>query len=204
MEQCSICLNNIDEDHVVKKLSCGHKFHYRCYMNIVHHGKNYFVKCPLCRIINTNLEKPFTDPERNLKLLCARKVGKVRCICNVKKGTVCKKKASLFNYGMCHIHNNEILKKELYPLMEKFMNFVFCQKYNFLSRLYTIDIGKKIIIKYLDKDSELQDILNFWFRYLTEKNLKFINNYHDLYDYYELEKPPENWINYCSNRYTIV
>ena len=204
MTDCSVCLSKIDEDHIVKTLSCGHKFHYRCFMNIVHHNKNYFINCPLCRSTNKNITKPFNDSEKNLKLICARKVGKVRCICKTKNGTVCKHKASLFNYGMCHIHNKNILKKEYYQLMEKYIDFVFCQRYNFISRLYTIDIGKKLIIKYADENTELQDILLYWFRYLNEKNIKIIENYEIIYDYFSLEKPHKRWIDYCSKKYMIV
>ena len=31
METCSICLEEIKEGHIVKKLSCGHNYHYCCY-----------------------------------------------------------------------------------------------------------------------------------------------------------------------------
>ena len=204
MSECSVCLQNIDGDHVIKTLSCGHKFHYRCFMNIVHHDKNYFINCPLCRQMNKDISKPFTNPEKNLRLLCSRKVGKVRCICTTKSGRVCKKKASLFNYGMCHIHNKNVLKKEYYHLMEKYTDFVLCQRYNFLSRLYTFDIGKKLIIKFANKDTELQDILVYWFRYFTEKNINFINNYNDIYEYYDLEKPLKGWIGHCSKKHIII
>ena len=72
--------------------------------------------------------------------------------------------------------------------MEKYTDFVLCQRYNFLSRLYTFDIGKKLIIKFANKDTEIQDILVYWFRYFTDKNINFINNYNDIYEYYDLEK----------------
>ena len=77
-----------EDDHVEKTLSCGHKFHYRCFMNIIHRSKNIFIECPLCRRVNDDISKPFTDPEKNLHLICARKVGKVRCICKTKNGTI--------------------------------------------------------------------------------------------------------------------
>ena len=204
MNECSVCLNEIEEDHIVKTLSCGHNFHYRCFMNIVHHNKNYFIECPLCRRKNEDISKPFTNPERNLRLICARKVGKVRCICKTKKGTVCKHKASLFNYGMCHVHNKNILKKEYYPLMEKYIDFVLCQRYTFANRLFSIDIGKKLIIKYCNKDSELQDILYYWLKYISIKNINYVSDYNDVYDFYELEKPPKGWMKYCIQRYQIV
>ena len=30
---CSICLEDIDKYHI-KELSCGHKIHYKCFLNI--------------------------------------------------------------------------------------------------------------------------------------------------------------------------
>ena len=204
MNECSICLNEIEDDHVEKTLSCGHKFHYRCFMNIIHRSKNIFIECPLCRRVNDDISKPFTDPERNLHLICARKVGKVRCICKTKNDTICKRKSKLFNYGMCHQHHKNVLKKEHYPLMEKYIDFILCQRYNFTTRLYSIDIGKKIILKYCNKDSELQDILFYWFKYLSIRKITFISDYNDMYEFYNLEKPPKNWLKYCIKRHQIV
>ncbi len=204
MTECSVCLQEIEEDHVKKVLSCGHEFHYRCYLQIVYHSKNYFINCPLCRRVNEDITKPFQNPEKNLKLLCARKVGKVRCICKTQKGTVCKRKAHLFNYGMCHQHNKEYLKTEYYGLMDKLLDFILCQRYNFKSRLYSLDIGKKLIIKYADEKTEVSDILFYWLKYLSVKNISFITNHHEMYEYYDLEKPPNGWIDYCCSRYVIV
>jgi hypothetical protein len=204
MNDCSICLTEIEDDHVEKTLSCGHKFHYRCFMNIVHHSKNIFIECPLCRRVNDDISKPFTDPEKNLRLICARKVGKVRCLCKTKKGTICKRKSRLFNYGMCHQHSPNVLKKKHYPLMEKYIDFILCQRYNFTTRLYSIDIGKKILLKFCDKKTEIQDILFYWFKYLSIRNIRFISDYNDIYDFYDLEKPPKNWLKYCIERHNIV
>lgn len=204
MDVCSICLNEIEDDHIEKKLTCGHTFHYRCFMNIIHHSKNIFIECPLCRIKNEDISKPFNDPERNLRLICARKVGKVRCICKTKNGTICKRKSKLFNYGMCHQHNPNVLKKIHYPLMEKYIDFILCQRYTFVNRLFTIDIGKKLILKYCDKDSGLQDILYFWLKYISLKNVNYIEDYNDVYDFYDLEKPSKGWSEYCIQRHQIV
>ena len=204
MTDCSVCLQDIEEDHVKKVLSCGHEFHYRCYLNIVFHSKNHFINCPLCRGVNEDTTKPFQNPEKNLKILCARKVGKVRCVCRTKNGTICKRKSRLFNYGMCHQHNNDYLKAEYYELMDKFLDFILCQRYSFKSRLFTLDIGKKLIIKYADEKTEVQDILFYWLKYLSIKNISFIKNHHEMYEYYELEKPSSGWINYCCSRYVIV
>ena len=54
---CIICFDDINSEEIIKKLSCGHKFHNKCisqWINI----KNY---CPYCRnvvaITGTRLEK---------------------------------------------------------------------------------------------------------------------------------------------------
>lgn len=204
MDECTICLQTIDDNHIKKVLTCGHIFHYRCFINLVYRNKNYFVECPLCRRVNEDITKPFTDPERNIRLLCARKVGKVRCICKTKKGTVCKRKARLLNYGMCYQHNPNVLKKELYPLMDKYTHFILCQRYTFLSRLYSFDIGKKLIIKHGNENTTVEDILIFWLKYISIRNTKYVLDYNDVYEYYDLEKPCSSWMNYCVKRHVIV
>ena len=73
--------------------------------------------------------------------------------------------------------------------MERYMYFILCQRYNFLSRLYSIDIGKKLIIKYADKSTSIEDILTLWLRYISIKNGRNVTNYYDVYDFYNLEKP---------------
>ena len=62
----------------------------------------------------------------------------------------------------------------------------------------------KLIIKYADEKTEVSDILFYWLKYLSIKNISFITNHHEMYEYYELEKPPNGWIDYCCTRYVIV
>ena len=204
MDDCPLCLEPIETDHVKKTLSCGHRLHFRCFIQIVYRQVNMFISCPICRMVNEDTSKPYTDPEKNLRILCSRKVGKVRCICKTKKGTVCKRKGVLFNYGMCTQHHPNVLKKEYYPLMEKYIYFILCQRYNFLSRLYSIDIGKKLIIKYANKDTSIEDILVYWLKYITMQDEKYIKDYSKVYEYYDLEKPDKSWINYCSKNYNLL
>ena len=201
---CSICLNPLEKDHVKKKLTCGHEFHFRCFLSIVYREKNVFIQCPLCRQFNEDTSKPFNDPEKNLRILCSRKVGKVRCICRTKQGTVCKRKAKLLNYGMCYQHNSIFLKNELYPLMEKYIYFILCQRYTFISRLYAIDIGKQLIIKHSKEATNIEDILTLWLKYISIKGTKGIQDYEDIYEYYELIKPPKEWIEYCEKKCLII
>ena len=105
---------------------------------------------------------------------------------------------------MCTQHNPNVLKEEFYPLMERYLYFILCQRYNFISRLYSIDIGKKLIIKYANKDTSIEDILIYWLKYISIGNKKHIKDYNKVYEYYDLEKPNQNWIEYCSKNYMII
>ena len=49
----------------------------------------------------------------------------------------------LLNYGYCHVHNKEILQENFYPLMERYIYLIMCQKNTFRTKLYLIDLGKK-------------------------------------------------------------
>ena len=204
MDNCPICLNPLNEDHIQKKLTCGHRFHYRCFLQLVYSGKNYFINCPICRTINLDITKPFNDVNRNLKLFCARKVGKVRCLSKTKHGRICKRKSRLFNYGYCYQHNPEVLKEDMYPLMERYINFILCQRNSWISKIYLFDIGKKLIIKYAKKDSQIEEILVYFYKYLTVRNIHYIRSYIDMYNYYDLEVPNSNWVNYCHTKYTLI
>jgi len=204
MAVCPICLDSIEENHVQKILTCGHRFHYRCFIKMVYQNINVFIPCPICREINTDTTKPYSDPEKNIRILCSSKIGKVRCLCRTKRGTICKRKGQLLNYGMCYQHNPKILKKEFYPLMEKYMYFILCQRYNFNSRLYSIDIGKQLIIKFANKDTSIEDILVYWLKYVSIKNSRSVKDYNEVYEFYGLEKPDINWINYCSKNNIII
>ena len=65
IETCSICLDLIKEDHVQKILTCGHSLHFRCFVRMVYRNINVFIACPVCRVVNKDVTKPFSDPEKN-------------------------------------------------------------------------------------------------------------------------------------------
>ena len=65
---CSICLENL-ESNPTYTLSCGHKFHLKCYLKCVYANNcNIFIKCPLCRELNINIEKSYDNSYDNIKL----------------------------------------------------------------------------------------------------------------------------------------
>ena len=138
--------------------------------------------------------------------MCHSGVGKVRCICNLKNGNRCKNKPILMNYGKCYSHSKNILKKEHYKLYSDYLYHIVGSNYNWLTIIYLLDVGKKIIIKFLNEDSQVSDILQYYYRYLNdkkngEKSMFYMNG---IYRYYDLEKIPKNWLDYCVNKNVII
>ena len=200
--QCSICLEDIEDDHVIKTLSCGHKLHFRCYTKVVYRHNNFFINCPLCREVNKDVKKPYNDDRKNIAILCSQKIGKLRCSCKTKNGNICKHKSRLLNYGMCYQHNKDILREEYYPLMIRYMYLILSQKSKWENKLYYFDIGKKLLIKKLKPDSDIEELLGFFYEYFANKDKK--NHLLEMYDYFNIEKPPEYWIKFCSERYILI
>ena len=75
----------------------------------------FFVNCPLCREVNSDIDYPnFKDSKKNLLLMCHPGVTKVQCNHTTISGRRCKKKSHLFNYVRRHIHNKENTTKSHY------------------------------------------------------------------------------------------
>jgi len=202
MNTCSICLEEIKENHITKNLSCNHKYHFACFKKLVFNKGNMFVNCPLCRRININCELPSSNFKENIRLFshCALSQG-IKCNCITKKGTRCKRKALLMNYGMCGIHNKNILKNIHYELFNKWIYYLLQTRYDWVSFLHLIDFGKKIIINKISTNSGIENILHYLYKYYNIND----NNYMDgIYDYYDLEPPPKSWIKYCKENKTII
>ena len=68
--------------------------------------------------------------------------------------------------------------------MEKFIYLTLIQRSSWYSKIYLIDIGKKIILNKLDINSDICDILNFYYEYYSIYNLKKGTDYHN--DFYFL------------------
>ena len=208
MNTCPICLEEIENDQIIKTLSCDHKLHFNCFKKFVCHNNNFFVDCPMCRLMNYNIEKPFkNDHKKNILILCHGGVCKLRCICTNKNGKKCKNKSLLMNYGKCYTHNKNILPKNCYELFSNYLYHILCSNYNWLTIVYLIDVGKKIIIKFLNDDSQVHNILQYYYRFLNDKKYRrdqdcfYMNG---IYGYYDLEKVPINWLDYCINKNIII
>lgn len=187
---CSICLDTL-ENQDTYKLSCGHEFHTRCYLNIIHSNNfNIFIKCPLCRELNINTEKPYDNTYDNLK--CWTRLE--RCSCKTREGKRCKKKALIFNNGMCSVHQKP-LPKNKYNLMCDLIYYLIQSNNNISTKIGMIDIGSKLCIKYPHLD-KIQDILHYFFRFYYYNNQENIVNKLKIYDYYELTQN-DNHNDYC-------
>lgn len=190
---CSICLDTLDNQKTYK-LSCGHIFHLKCYLNCVYANNcNIFIKCPLCRELNINHKGPYEDIIDNLK--CWTNLG--RCKCKTKSGKRCKKKSVLFNNGRCAIHQKP-LAKDKYDLMYDYIYYLIQSNNNTSTKIGMIDIGSKLCIKYPELD-KVQDILHYFFRFYYYNNQENIVNKVKIYDYYELIKD-EEYNNFCMKK----
>lgn len=206
-DTCPVCLDVFDDNKKfkednIKTLSCGHKLHYRCYRELVFRGLNYFIECPLCRGINHDTKPIFENSVDNLELFCDKNFKKKRCICNSKSGKRCKNKASLFNYGVCYQHHKNILPKEKYDLFQKYIDLILCQRNNWFSKIHLIDIGKKLII--FKNLNEINEIMFYFYKYINVNKIKAIQDYYNMYDYYELPRPKLPWVNHCFKNHIFL
>lgn len=198
--ECSICLETINENNKFK-LSCDHEIHYKCFLSLIMKtNSTIFINCPLCRTINTNNERPFKNIIDNLNLFTNKNK---RCKCSTKKGKKCKKKSSFMNNGMCRIHNKEVLSENKYKLMEDFIFYLLEIQNTIRTKIYMIDIAKKIIMKD-PKINNIQDIFHYFFRYYNVNNREKNTKYQDMYIYYNLSLPPEDWLETCIKNNTLI
>ena len=191
--ECSICLDSLN-NRKTYKLSCGHEFHLKCYINCVYTNNcNIFIKCPLCRELNINIEKPYDNSYDNLKIWTHLE----RCKCPTKSGKRCKKRAVLLNNGNCAIHQKP-RPKDKYDLICDLVYYLI-QSNNIIStKISMIDIGSKLCIKYPHLNN-IQDILHFFFRFYYYNDQENIVNKVKIYDYYELSKD-ETYNLVCMNK----
>ncbi len=203
LDECSICMTAISDDNQ-KILSCNHSIHLDCYIDLVRR-KNLYVHCPLCRCVNISISKPYDNSRENILHFITNKNKKKklnRCICNTKDGYRCKNTAYILNYGMCFQHNKYILKKEYYPLMEKYIYLILSQRNNWLSKIYLLDIGKKLIIKTNNIKLSIDELLLMFYEFFSV--CLYPNegmDYNRFYDYYNLEKANKEWIIQCNENY---
>ena len=196
--ECSICLSTIN-DNDIYKLSCNHIFHKSCFYKCMYsNNMNIFIRCPLCREMNINNIKS-DNSYNNIKNI----VKTERCKCKTKNGTRCKNKSYILNYGMCHIHNKNILPKNRYNIMSKFIYWLIETPSNFKTKISIIDIIKQLCIKYNEIEN-LEDLLHYVYRFHAYSNNMRIVNKQLMYEYYDLIRPDELWVEKCIKDKIII
>lgn len=203
-DKCSICLEDMDK-YTVKSLSCGHKIHYKCFLNISMR-KNFFIECPLCRNVNNNIEKPHEESKKNLIEFISNKDknGMKRCKCKTIDGKICRNKAKIMNYGMCHIHNKDYLDEKSYPLMDSYLNIILQQRGGIRTKILLFDMGKKIIMKYCDENSTIADIFSKYYEFYSielNNGETIVREYDRFYDYYKIKIPKRDWLEECGDKF---
>lgn len=200
-DNCCICLKEMKEDNTLKNLSCGHKLHFNCYKEYIKtKNQKHFVQCPLCRKLNSDISIPGETSYEKLENICGKRE---RCKATTKNGLRCKNKSCLLNYGYCNIHNKKtIVDDKYYDMIFRFVNHywgVFSQG-NWKTRVILIDIAIKLTIKLDLKDFD--KFLYHLFKCSEEQKLKYTeqevrNNEKYIYEYYDLELPPDEWLGIC-------
>ena len=210
--ECCICLSNITDKQVQYKLSCDHVIHFKCFKDYIYKTTGHiFIKCPLCREMNVNNSKPFTDPLSNIKILCQNNLSKKRCKHILKNGIRCKKSANILNYGCCELHSpsKEILSKDKYNLMCDYLYYLLLTSNDWRTKINMIDMSKKIICQWPTKINKIDDIHYYFTRFFNYNlNNKQNNDYYvnplNFYKYYNLESPPSEWVQKCVEERCII
>lgn len=191
METCSICLSNINHDKYI--FSCNHSFHKKCFYKLVYsNNMNIFIKCPLCRELN------FNNNINSLNDIFSTK----RCKCKTKNGNRCRNKSSILNYGMCYTHHRNILPREKYDIMLSFIKWLIETPTTYKTKISLIDITKKLCIKY--NINKLEDLLHYIYRFHAYSNNEKIIDKIKMYEYYNLDRPEEDWIIQCYDNKFII
>jgi len=209
---CCICLSKITDKQIQYKLSCNHVLHFTCYKKTIFATKGHiFIKCPLCREMNYNNEKPFTNPYLNIKLLCQDNLKHKRCKHILTNGHRCKRSSTILNYGYCNVHSKShaVLPKDKYELMCDYLYYLLVTTNDWRTKINMIDMSKQMICKFPDKIHKLDDIhyyFNRFFQYnlISKDTMEYYINPNNLYAYYNLIPPPEEWVQECVTNKTLI
>ena len=166
---------------------------------VFNNGMNIFINCPLCREMNFNNIRLYDDPLQNIKLLNPTK----RCCQKTKSGGRCKNKSHILNYEMCYTHHKDVLPKEKYNVMCNFIYWLLETTTPPQTKIPMLDIAKKLCIKN-DRITNIQDILHYFYRYYHYNQKAEIVDKHKMYEYYELNRPNDDWLNKCIVKNLII
>ena len=81
---------------------------------------------------------------------------------------------------------------------------ILAQRNSWYSKIFLIDLGKKVILKYCNEISSIDEILLKYYEFfsivLKDGNI-FIKDYNKLYEYYNIDLPDKDWLKKCKNNY---
>lgn len=187
MKTCCICLEELKNN--IFTLSCSHDIHLECFLSCIYtNDMNLFLKCPLCRKINSNTLR--NTEYHNIKYL----IPKMRCCANTKSGNRCKKSSSVLRHGMCNIHYKEYISDDIRKLICNYIFWLFETNSSFRTKYLLIDVAKNLCIS--DKNIKtVQDITHkFYYFHAYNKNENIDTNNiskEQFYDFFSLTLPPE-------------
>ena len=59
-------------------------------------------------------------------------------------------------------------------------------------------------MKYCDESSQLEDVLRYFYQYISIHSVKSVKDYQRMYEYYDFTFPPEDWMQDCLEKKIII
>jgi len=126
-----------------------------------------------------------------------------RCSHYTKEGKKCKNKCHILNYGYCYTHNKNVLPKDKYSLMCDYLYWLMETSNYMRTKISMIDIGKKLLIQNPTL-SKIHEIQHYFFRFFhLNGDKKSVSDNLRVHKYYNLEFPPDNWVQECLEKKII-
>ena len=105
---------------------------------------------------------------------------------------------------MCYNHNKDILTEDKQHLLLKYIvHLMQADMRSWSTKVTLIDVVKKLLLKF-DNIKGLEDIYNYMFMFMADAKHNGIDNCYTereiLYTYYDLEIPPQEWLETCVNK----
>ena len=104
---------------------------------------------------------------------------------------------------MCYTHHKDVLPEDKYNLICNYIYWLTENNNQFKTKISMIDIGKKLCINH-PEINELQDILYYFYRFYYHNKKEDIVDKYQMYEYYELDRPTDNWFKKCLENNIII
>ena len=129
MEECSICLDILDNCNEILTLDCGHKFHYSCIKNV----KNNL--CPYCR--DKIIKKNVCNQNHSASYFYVSYIKKngLCTVCNIK--TYNSELKSKYEFQQKELQNKELNKQENYNINKDDVINKSKKKFSFIKKIFS-------------------------------------------------------------------